>query len=331
MTRSRTLGSLTLGAGLGLGYLLERSLVRRWRATEEELTAAGLSMPADVEHHFVATDDGGRVHVVEAGTGPPVVLIHGIALGVGVWARQFSTLPERHRVVAIDLRGHGPSIAGAGGFSFERLADDVIAVLEACDVRDAVVVGHSLGGMVLQLAAIRREAELRRHARGLVLVATDAGPTVPGPLGRPVGTLTARVALRAARYVERRGRGVYPGSDLATWSSRASFGARARPVDVELVRSLSSAVSPRAMAELLAPLMSFDVRIDLPRIGLPTLIVAGTRDALTPARRARFVASHIPGARLELLGGCGHLVMLERPGELDRLIEDFSATLAAPS
>ncbi len=83
------------------------------------------------------------------------------------------------------------------------------------------------------------------------------------------------------------------------------------------------------MAELLTPLMGFDVRLDLPRIDLPTLVVVGSRDLLTPARRARFMASRIPGARLEVLPGCGHLVMLERPDELDALIEEFSAELAA--
>ncbi len=208
MRRSWVPGAIVLGAGLG--YVLERSLARRWRASEDELTAAGLSMPSDVGHRFVTTSDGGRIHVVEKGKGPAIVLIHGITLGVGVWARQFATLPARHRVVAIDLRGHGPSIAGSGGYSFERLADDVLEVLEACDVTDAVAVGHSMGGMVLQLAAIRRAEVLRSHASGLVFVATDAGPAIPGPVGRPMGLLTARVAWRAARYAERHGKGVYP-------------------------------------------------------------------------------------------------------------------------
>jgi non-heme chloroperoxidase len=329
MKRARGLGAVAAGAGLGAAYALERSLARRWRASEEELTAAGLWMPSDLDHHFVTTGDGARIHTVEAGEGPPIVLIHGITLGVGVWARQFSSLRKHHRVLAIDLRGHGPSIGGSGGYSFERLADDVLEVLAEREVADAVVVGHSMGGMVLQLAAIRRVEALRRHAVGLVLVATDAGPTIPGPVGRPMGMLTARVAWRAARYAERHSKGVYPGSDLATWGSRVCFGARPRAVDVELVRSLSSAVPPRAMAELLTPLMEFDVRIDLPRIDLPTLVVVGSRDVLTPARRARFMASRIPGARLEVLPGCGHLVMLERPAELDALIEDFSAELVA--
>ncbi len=229
--------------------------MRRWSASADELTAAGLSMPSDLEHHFVTTDDGGRIHVVEAGRGPTIVLLHGVTLSVGVWARQFRDLPGTHRVIALDLRGHGQSIGGPGGYSFERLADDLVAVLEHLEVTGAVVVGHSMGGMVLQLAALRRRDALHRHVAGLVLLATDSGPAIPGPVGRPMGVVTARVAWRAARFAERRGKGVSAGSDLATWGARACFGAHPRATDVELVRSISTAVTPRAMAELLGPLL----------------------------------------------------------------------------
>jgi pimeloyl-ACP methyl ester carboxylesterase len=141
--------------------------------------------------------------------------------------------------------------------------------------------------------------------------------------------VTARMAGRAARYAERRGKSFYPGSDLATWGARVCFGANPRPADVELVRAISAAVSPRAMAELLAHLLAFDVRAELARIALPTVVVGGTRDVVTPPRRTRGVAARIPGAQFELLAGCGHLVMLERADALDRILESFAAELAA--
>jgi len=319
---------MTIGTALGTVYVLERSLAQRWRAGEDELNAAGLSMPSDVEHHFVTTTDAGRIHVVEAGTGPPIVLIHGITLGIGVWARQFRDLADRHRVIAMDQRGHGQSIGGADGYSFERLADDLITVLEHREVTDAIVVGHSMGGMVLQTAALGRSDALARHAAGIVLLATDAGPAIPGRFGPPLGVLTGRAAGRGARYAEQRGKGVYPGSNLATWGARVCFGSHPRPADVELVRSISAAVSPRAMSELLVPLLAFDVRAELGRIDLPTLVVVGTRDVVTPARRARAMAARIPGAAIEVLPGCGHLVMLERTEVLDGLLDRFSADLS---
>jgi len=268
--------------------------------------------------------------VVEAGRGPAIVLVHGVTLSVGVWARQFRDLSGTHRVVALDLRGHGQSIGGSGGYSFERLADDLVTVLERLEVTGAVVVGHSMGGMVVQLAALRRREALHRHVAGLVLLATDAGPAIPGPVGRPVGVATTRVAWGAARFAERRGKGLSFGSDdLATWATRACFGAHPRATDVELARSISTTVTPRAMAELLGPLLDFDVRAELSEIDFPTLVVVGTRDVITPARRSRDVAARILGARLEVLPGCGHLVMLERPTALDALLEGFSAELSA--
>jgi 3-oxoadipate enol-lactonase len=326
---NRVAAALAIGTGLGTAYALERTFVRRWRASADELTAAGLSMPSDLQHHFVTTDDGGRLHVVEAGRGPTIVLLHGVTLSVGVWARQFRDLSGSHRVVALDLRGHGQSIGGSGGYSFERLADDLVTALEQLEVTGAVVVGHSMGGMVLQLAALRRREALHRHVAGLVLLATDAGPAIPGPVGRPMGVATARVAWRAARFAERRGKGVSAGSDLATWATRACFGAHPRATDLELARSISTTVTPRAMAELLGPLLAFDVRVELAKIDFPTLVVVGTRDVITPSRRSRDVAARIPGGRLEVLAGCGHLVMLERPTVLDALLEGFSTELSA--
>jgi non-heme chloroperoxidase len=314
-------------SGLGAAYVLERALAKRWRAGADDLAAAGLSMPNDVEHHFIPTSDGGRIHAVEAGQGPPIVFMHGITLGVGIWVRQFRELSKSHRVIAVSLRGHGQSIGVAGSYAFERLADDVLEVLTELDVSGAVVVGHSMGGMVLQVAALARAEALRKHAVGLVLLATDAGPAVPGPVGRPVGSTLAVMAGRAAGYAERHSKGVYPGSDLATWATRLCFGARPNPADVELVRSISAAVSPKAMAELLVPLFAFDVRIDLHEIDLPTLVISGSRDLLTPPRRGREMADRIPGARLVVLPGCGHLVMLERSAELNRMVEEFSDAL----
>ncbi|MGH9045689.1 MAG: hypothetical protein ACRDVW_00055, partial [Acidimicrobiales bacterium] len=73
MNKARALGALSVTTALGTAYVLERALAGRWRASEEELSAAGLWMPSDAEHHFVTTDDGGRIHIVEAGHGPPVV------------------------------------------------------------------------------------------------------------------------------------------------------------------------------------------------------------------------------------------------------------------
>ncbi|HLN18136.1 MAG TPA: alpha/beta fold hydrolase [Acidimicrobiales bacterium] len=306
-------------------YAVQLVAARRWRVDEETLVAAGLTIPADATHHFVATGDGGRLHVVERGEGPPIVLVHGITLGAVTWAPQLHDLSRHHRVVAVDLRGHGPSLAGETGYSFTRMADDLLEVLAALSVERAVLVGHSMGGMITLTAAVERRDELHRHVAGLALVGTTAGPMLPGP-GSALGPLFARTARRGLRLAERRGKGAVPQEDVAAWMIRGSFGERPDPADVALAKSMLSAMSPAALAALLEPLLLFDVHDELGAVDFPTAVVVGTRDMLL--RPSRLLAAGIPGATLTVLPGCGHMVMLERAEELDDVLTRLSREVA---
>ncbi len=321
-----TLAAAALGATATAGYALQRVASRRWRAGEEDLVAAERTLPADLQHHFVTTDDGGRIHAVERGDGPPVVLVHGITLGVATWAPQLRQLADRHRVIAIGQRGHGQSLAGEDGYSMERLADDLLAVLDALDVTGGLLVGHSMGGMVSQLLAVRHPDELARHVAGLVLVATSARPMTAGPAGPLVAAGLAGGAARGLGRAERRGQGLFPSDDLALWATRATFGAHPAPADVELTRAMIAAMSPTAVSGLLGPLLAFDVHRQIHAIDLPTHVVVGTRDLLTPPRMARAIVDQIPGATLHILAGCGHMVMLERADELCDLLHGALST-----
>lgn len=330
--RRRTLAGVAAGGALaaaaGAGYLVHRMAVDRWRATEDEMVASDRALPDDVVHHMIDVTDGGRIHVVERGAGPPIVLVHGVTLGVATWAPQLRTLADRYRVIAVGQRGHGSSEAGRAGFTLERLAEDLLEVLQALEVRRAVLVGHSMGGMVSQLLALGHPAEARRHVAGLVLVATAAGPLVPGPAGFGLASILALGAGRGLRFADKRGQGMFPIEDLAVWASRVAFGARPDRRDVELLRSMVTAMSPASMDGLLGPLLHFDVHHRLGEIDLPTRVVVGSRDVLTPPRMARALAQGIAGAELTVLEGCGHMVMLERPRQLDELLERFSRQLA---
>lgn len=331
--RHRALVALGAGAALagalGTGYALQRAIVGRWRAGPEQVSAAGLDLPGDLLHHFVPVDDGGRIHVVERGHGPAVVLVHGVTLGIGIWAPQLRQLAAEHRVLAVGLRGHGQSLAGDDGYSLERLADDLLEVLRSLDVRSALLVGHSLGGMAVQLLAVRHPAALRAHVTGVVLVATTAGQLPPGVLGTAVVTMAEGTAGRGLHYAERRGRGVLAQRDLGTWLVRAIFGSQAPAAAVELTRSMTVAMSPSAMAGLLEPLLRFDVRQRLGAIDRPTKVVVGTRDVITPPWHGRQIATGIPGAELVVLPGCGHMAMLERTSELNELVHRFSLECSA--
>lgn len=312
-------GAAGAGAGAGALYLLQRAASARWRVGSGELASAGLLLPPDLRHHFVATSDGGRIHVVErgeAGSGPTYVLVHGIMLGVATWSPQLRAVEGR--VIAVSQRGHGQSRAGTGGYSFERLADDLIEVFGELDVHGAVLVGHSMGGMVGQVCALSRPDELARHVRRLVLVATSPGSVVLSPLEPLVPSLSA-TAVRVLTGAERRGRGPLP-KTAAVFGARLAFGASPAPAQVDLVRGMLDAMSAGALAQLLPHLLTFDVRGRLGDLGLPVHVIVGSRDALTPPRTARAIVRRVPGARLTVLPGCGHMVMLERADTLCDLL-----------
>ena len=315
------------GAAAGAAYVLHRR-AGSGGLGEDALAAAGRALPVDLTHRYVPVGDGGRIHVVDRGSGPPIVLVHGVTLGVAVWAPQLRHLAGGHRVLAVGQRGHGQSSAGSEGYSFERMARDLLEVLEATGIRDAVLVGHSMGGMVVQELALRHPRELAEHVGGLVLLATSSGPLVRGPLGPAMARALAAGGLVGLRHAERRGRGVLSQRDVASWAIRSNFGSNPRDADLELVRSMITAMSPAAMRGLLGPLLSFDVHREVGAIGLPTRVVVGSRDLLTPPRASRAIAERIPGATFTVLPDCGHMVMLERAEELDDLLADFSAEVA---
>jgi pimeloyl-ACP methyl ester carboxylesterase len=319
--RAAVLGSSVVAAGAlaWAGWAVERSAAARLRADEAELIEAGLSMPSDAEHHFVSTSDGGRIHVVEHGSGPPVVLVHGVTLSSAIWAPMVRMLATSNRVLAIDLRGHGASTAGSDGMAFERQADDLLEVLEALDVEGAVLVGHSMGGMISQVLLGRRDGFL--PISSFVALSTTTGPLSTSRAGRRMAGSVTALARRTLHRRIHHGSSIFPGEDAATWLTRMSFGADPGAPAVELARSQTQALSPTILADLLVPLLSFDGVADCRRITVPTTVVVGARDLLTPPRLARKLAAVIEEAELVRLGSVGHMIMLEDPEALADLIE----------
>jgi non-heme chloroperoxidase len=313
-------GAVAAGSVGATAYACYRAGARRWQADEEQLRVAGDALPADVEHHFVRLDDGGRLHVLERGSGPPVVLLHGITLSAAIWAPQLRTLADGHRVLAVDQRGHGQSLAGSDEYSIDRLARDLLQMLEDLDVRSAVLAGHSMGGMVALQAAARSPSELAGRVSSLVLMATTGGPVVQGPAPGLVGTVLAAAGRASLLRVERRGKGLLPGGDMGTWIARANFGRRPLAADVELTRSVIAAMPPRPVASLAASLLAFDVRSELPGIEVPARVLVGGSDRFTPPRAARSLAEALPNASLVVYPGAGHMLMLERSEEVTEVL-----------
>jgi len=340
MTSRRTLaGAGMLAAGLAAGGLV-RAILEPARGqggdasgATPELLAGPASWPPGTRHHRLEVSDGAVVHVAEAGAGRAVLLVHGIALSAGVWSGQLRSLPRRgFRVLAMDLRGHGRSGVGTGGLSFERVAADIAEVAEALGLSDAVVVGHSMGAMaVLRLLATDPAlASGEGWVAALALVATSARPAAGrGVPGVRLALFASRPALAVAANLARLLSGpTLPDHEVADPIAAVTFAGHADPGAVRFVRRVSAGVPARTTVELALRAVRLDHSGVLASITVPTAVVFGTDDLVTPPGHARTLAASIPGSELVELTGCGHEVMLERPSELEAVIADLASRSA---
>lgn len=324
MTRGAGIGKAAavvggVAAGVAGGtWAAQRALAQRIRRRPDDDARRALEFPVLADHRL-DTHDRGTLYVVESGEGPPVVLSHGVTLSVRTWFHQLELLPkEGLRVVAYDHRGHGESVLGEAGHSLENLAEDLRTVLVRLDLRDALLVGHSLGGVAVQSFVARYPAMVRERVRGIVLLSTLART--------PFGSRSTRTKARLEKMFGRAPdtARIWESPNLGLLVARIGFGREPHPSHVELVRQMMMACAPETRRDAPRVLVGLDLTDELHRFDVPTLVIGGTADVLTPPHEARRLARGIPGARLELLEGGGHMLMLERTEELDRLIVDFA-------
>ncbi len=330
-TPARAAGAVALGAGIAaLGAAaVASSRGRRIRARRRpELDR--LALPPDtVRHHHLTTADGGSLHVVEHGTGRPVVLLHGVTLQWWVWSALFHTLGDRYRVVAWDMRGHGGSTAGTEGVTLPAVADDLALLLERLDLHEAVVVGHSMGGMALAEFCRLHHRMFGNRCSALMFLATSAAPVaLPALVGGGAGLVNVVQRVATAGMRSPRLRYGWPDTPATALVVRAAFGRAPSGEAVEAVRRMLSEVEPRTAAEAGRAIAEHDVRDDLGHVDLPSMVVVGDADLLTPIAHARGVAECVPGSDLRVLPGVGHQVMQEAPAELTALIDELAERTA---
>jgi pimeloyl-ACP methyl ester carboxylesterase len=205
--------------------------------------------------------------------------------------------------VLYDQRGHGESTRGTAQLGIETLADDLAAVLKARDVSDAVLAGHSMGGMTIMGLATFRPEDLTAHAKALVLVATAAADL---SLSSQVDRYTT--ALMASPVVARALR-----SSNGHRFVRGAFGVDPVYAHLDLTRTLFADVDPSVRSGYFASMNSMNLLQGIAAIELPTTVLVGSRDRLTAPARANQMVSAILGARLVTLPGRGHMLPLEDP------------------
>ena len=263
----------------------------------------------------VRTTADGRFAYAQAGGAdrPALVFLHGIGGAARAFAPQLAAFGEAYRAIAWDMPGYGGSPALAR-VDIPALAAALAEFLAALGLVRPVLVGHSIGGMIVQELLAGDPGA----ARAVVLAQTSPA------FGRPDGDWQR--AFIAARLGPLEGGATLP--DLAPDLVVDLVGEAPDAQGTALARACMAAVPPESYRAMMRALMGFGRRAALPGLAVPTLVLAGSRDANAPAGMMRRMAERIPGARFVCLDGVGHLANLERPAAFDAALRTFLATLA---
>jgi pimeloyl-ACP methyl ester carboxylesterase len=274
------------------------------------------------EHQRWLRVDGRMVNVIDLGSGPPIVFVHGLSGSWQNWLEQLPVFARNHRVVTFDLPGFGASEMPAQAISIASYARFVDALYDALGIDSAAVVGNSMGGFIGAELAIGFPARVER----LVLVSA-AGLTVEHQRDERALAVLRTVDKRLAAYAGWLG----TRSDALTRRPRARrmiFGIVAhRPelLPAPLIAEQIRGSGKPGFVPALDALTSYPIRDRLPEIACPTLIVWGTGDRLVPVRDADEFARLIPNARKVVWPQTGHVAMLERPAAFNGLLAAFLA------
>jgi pimeloyl-ACP methyl ester carboxylesterase len=280
--------------------------------TEVETERVALGWGVDIarpEHRVVRTKDGAELALWDLeGTGPDapvVVLPHCWGCSHEIWVPVARRLRgSGHRVVLYDQRGHGLSTRGTAPLAVDTLAHDLESVLEATDARDAVLAGHSMGGMTIMSLATHRPEVFRERTKGIVLVATAASNEGAQAQHAVVLARTVLGSPLLSRAMRMRNGHIFV---------RSAFGTRPVRAHMDLTRELFGGCDARVRADWLVALATLNVLEGIATIDVPTTVMVGTRDTLTLPRKADEMVSTIPGARLVTLEDRGHMLPLEDP------------------
>ncbi|WP_374118449.1 alpha/beta fold hydrolase [Streptomyces sp. 8L] len=271
--------------------------------------------------------DGSRIHIETYGAdgAPAVVLSHGWTCNIAFWSAQIADLAADHRVIAYDQRGHGASpAAAADGYSTEALADDLEAVLDATLAPGelAVLAGHSMGGMTMMAASAR--PAFREHAAAVLLCSTGASRLVSD--ARVVPIRAGRLRTGITRRILGARAPLGPVTPLSIRALHYGTMGPAAPKDrvrrcVEIVHAC-----PRAARVAWSGVLdTLDLELGVRELAVPTAVLAGEADRLTPPVHARRLAGWLPDcAGFTTLPGTGHMTPVEAPEAVNAAIRELA-------
>jgi 3-oxoadipate enol-lactonase len=249
-----------------------------------------------------------------SGSGPPLLLIMGMSGSALSWGEAFlDALGQDFETIVYDHRGIGASSRLDGPLTIAQLAEDTAALLAALELDSAHVLGISMGGMIAQELVLSHPEQIRTLTLGCTYCGGEgsalAGEDVLRRLAEAMSSGDRARAIRTAWEVN-----VSP-------SFAADEDAYARFVEIAQRRAVAVEV---IMAQMQA-IAGHDTSARLPSLALPTLVLHGTLDQMIPVQNGHMIAGLIPGSRLEIFDGVGHMFFLERPEQAADLVRAHTA------
>ncbi|MCK9899369.1 alpha/beta hydrolase [Frankia sp. Cpl3] len=340
-----------VGAVVAAGLIAERRVVRRHRDLPDLPAEEGVGPIGGRVSTVVTTADAVPLYVEETaqepgpapGTAaddgaatPTLVFVHGFCVNGDSWVFQYRALRDLGPMVFYDQRAHGRSgPSEAGNCTIDQLAADLHQVLaERVPEGPIVLVGHSMGGMTIIALAGTHPELFRDRVAGVVLLSTSAGDLARLTLGLPavitsgvrrvLPTLTVGMQRAPSLFERARRRG----SDFS-WeiTRRIAFGGSDVPPSVvSFLETMVGDTPIPVMAAFMSTLLDHDKVSAVAGLrDVPTMILVGDGDLMTPLEHSRELAELLPDAELRVEAGAGHAIMLERPAETNAAIRDLVA------
>lgn len=329
-------GVAAAGAAAGAVVLRRRAQVIGRRGAGEEIDLGSLTAPA----RAVVADDGVPLHVEvdepdrPDRTLPTLVFVHGYALDLRCWHFQRAEYRGQVRTVFYDQRSHGRSgRSDAGNCTIDQLGVDLAEVIEQVTDGPVVLIGHSMGGMTIVALAEQHPEWFADRVVGVGLIATTAGglspekallPILPGTVGSPFATRLVAGLARGSGALDRLRR---LGRDVALVATdRYAFGDDVPADYVRFVDEMLSGTPFEVLAAFFPGFGALDKFAVVQALGtVPTWVLCGTDDRLTPVGHSRKLHSRIPGSHLVEYEGAGHMVILERHAQVGEALDDLIA------
>jgi pimeloyl-ACP methyl ester carboxylesterase len=229
---------------------------------------------------------------------PAVILIHGEAGNHLFWPPQVRRLPDQ-RILSLDLPGHGKS-GGVGHHQINDYVEEIIKFMGSLNLNHAVLAGHSMGAAIALQTAIR----FPKSVIGLALAGGAARFRFPRRI--------VQTAASSATFTE-----------AVQMLVESSFGPDAKEKVKESTAQRLREARPAVLSGDLLACEAFDVTDQFSKISAPTLIVCGAEDKMTPLKDSEFLQKHIALARMEIIPGAGHMVILEQPDRSATILDGF--------